>query len=103
MPALLSELSVLGDLCVEIFSCFCFFRSRMSRPAVHLFLREPDLRQDAANILRNKILEFADRMAENAARELFQVAGSNAKLFGKEPLAGLCNHEMHARHARVFL
>src|SRR5437764_14834899 len=57
MPALLSELSVLGDLRVEIFSCFCFFRSRMSRPAVHLFLREPDLRQDAANILRNKIVD----------------------------------------------
>ncbi len=42
-------------------------------------------------------------MAENAARELFQVAGSNAKLFGKQPLARLRNHKIHPRHARIFL
>ncbi len=29
----------------------------MSRPAVHLFLREADLRQDAANVLRNEIVD----------------------------------------------
>src|SRR6267154_1020209 len=68
MSALLCELCVLGDLCVEIFSCFCFFRSRMSRPAVHLFLREPDLRQDTANILRNESVDRFCQVIESRHR-----------------------------------
>src|SRR6266478_2744966 len=190
----------ISELCAK--SRLRFFRGGRARPAVHLFLRETDLRQDAANVLRNKIvdrfrlviesryrghnhragllrpqhvfqmnaverrvantqnqfpaflehhvrrsrdqivadavgngaerphrarnddhrihrvaagsdrsayvlvrqnLDFAGRMAENAAWELFQVAGSNAKLFRKEPLARFRDHKMYERHARVCL
>src|SRR5260370_42144857 len=34
-----------------------FFRRGRARPAAHLFLREANLRQDAANELRNKIVD----------------------------------------------
>src|SRR5713101_6537403 len=41
-------------------------------------------------------------MAENAARELLQVAGSNAQLFRKEPLPGFRDHQMNTADARVL-
>src|SRR6266446_5753809 len=57
----------------------------------------------SAHVFVGQNVDFADRMAENAARQLFQIAGSNAKLFRKEPLARLRDHKMYACHARVFL
>src|SRR5258706_29541 len=79
-----------------------FFRRGRACPAVHLFLREANLRQDAANELRKKIVDLGNRMTENAAWELLQIAGSNAKLFRKEPLARFRDHQMNAGDARVL-
>src|SRR6266481_3680660 len=34
-----------------------FLRRRRAHPAIHLILREPDLRQHAANVLRDKVVD----------------------------------------------
>src|SRR5229473_101872 len=34
-----------------------FFRRRRARPAIHFVLREPNLREDTANVLRNEIVD----------------------------------------------
>src|SRR5712692_591058 len=38
-------------------SRLCFFRRGCTRPAIHFVLREADLREHAANVLRNKIVD----------------------------------------------
>ena len=41
--------------------------------------------------------------AKNPARQLLQIAGRNAQLFRRKALARFRNHQVHPRHARIFL
>src|SRR5437016_7177420 len=69
-------------------------RARNNHHGIHCIATRSDRR---AHVSVWQDVDLGNRMAENAARELLQVAGSNAKLFCKEPLAGFRDHQMYAR------